>query len=305
MKPEVSVIIPVYNSIATIERSLASTLDQNVAIEVILIDDQSQDDSAQHIKYLIDQYPGNYRFLQTDKNLGASGARNLGIASATAEYVAFLDADDLWLPGKLQKQLKAMKADSSTVLVTCDSLKVTPLGEIKTLSHQNNVPVKGPDAWKTLLSYNFIPTPTVLTRTDLIKQANGFDLNLKIGEDLDLWIKIAKLGSVQIVNEVLVHYFDTAGSLMKQSYTENTKHILEVINRHINDDRLSEEERNKLLARRYFEIGKRKSLAGTAEMHNFFNKAIDLGYSSHEIRTLKFKRGIKKLTASISLKSQG
>lgn len=304
MKPDVSVIIPVYNSIATIERSLASTLDQNVPMEVILIDDNSQDGSLQHIEFLITQYPGNYKVLQTDKNLGASGARNLGIASASGDYIAFLDADDLWLPGKLHKQLAIMKADPSTALVTCDSLKVTPFGEIKNRSsHQNKVPINGPDAWKTLLSYNFIPTPTVLTRTDLVRQANGFDINLKIGEDLNLWITIAKLGSIQVVSEVLVHYFDTAGSLMKQSYIENTKQLLNVLNRHINDNRLTQDEKNKLLARRYFEIGKSQTAERSAEMHKYFNKAIDLGFSRNEINKLKLKRKIKRLTTSFRYKS--
>jgi len=297
VKPEVSVIIPVYNSVATIERSLASTLDQGVPIEVILIDDNSQDGSAEHIESLIEKYPGNYKLLQTDKNLGASGARNLGIASAAAEFIAFLDADDLWLPGKLEKQLRAMKTEPSTALVTCDSLKVTRFGEVKSRSHRNKLPISGPDAWKTLLSYNFIPTPTVLTRTELVKRANGFDVDLKISEDLNLWIMIAKQGSIQVVNEVLVHYFDTPESLMKQSYIDNTKHILSVVSRHINDDRLSNAEKNKLLARRYFEVGKGQSVERSAEMQKYFNKAIELGYSRNEIRKLKLKRKIKKLTA--------
>lgn len=231
----VSVIIPAFNAAATIGRALASVRAQDgVGVEVIVIDDASKDNTAEVVRAEI--RPGeNISLLQLPANSGASAARNAGIRLARGAYLAFLDADDIWLPGKLQRQVAAIETDPGITLVSCNSQQASADGRPLKEGHVNRPPVEGTEAWKTLLVYNFLPTPTVLTRTALVRELGGFDEQLAVGEDLDLWIKLAVRGKIVVLPEILITYYDLNNSLMKRHIRQTGTIVTPMIERHIDE----------------------------------------------------------------------
>ena len=115
--PYVTVLIPAYNAAATIQRAVDSVLAQTYHdFEIVIVDDGSRDATAE----IIAAYDSPaIRLLRLARNQGESGAMNEGIAVAKGELIAFLDADDEWLPTKLAKQVQALQANPNAVMVTC------------------------------------------------------------------------------------------------------------------------------------------------------------------------------------------
>jgi glycosyltransferase involved in cell wall biosynthesis len=262
--PEVTVVIPAYNAAATVVRAIDSVAAQEgVTVEILVIDDGSTDDTAAAVHSRIIDLD-NARLLRMQKNGGVSAARNVGIHAARGTYLAFLDADDVWHPGKLAKQLACIAADPDITLVSCNSRLVTPNGTILKEGHVNRPPVEGADAWKTLLTYNFIPTPTVLTRTALVHACGGFDEALAVGEDLDLWIRLATLGKVAILPDILVSYYDTADSLMKRHSGHTGGIVTPMLEQHISaqSHRLSTDEIRHIRGYQAFQMGCNLFFAG-------------------------------------------
>jgi len=294
---EVSVIIPAFNAEKTIQRAIYSTLNQGVSLEIIVVDDCSADQTVNILKKLQNHGFANIRIFTTPQNMGASGARNIGIKEAKSDFIAFLDADDVWLPQKISKQLAILRNNTECSIVSCDSFKVSPAGNMLTRAHNNKSPIAGNTAWKVLLRYNFIPTPTVMTRTVLLKEIGGFDESLCVGEDLDLWISLAKRGSVEYVPEILVHYFDYSNSLMKRDGPGSEAMILDMILRHINESTaIHKNEKKSILASRYVELGYQTLFFGDMqEAETLFLKAVDNGCDKSFIYKLKVKHFIKNL----------
>lgn len=230
---QVSVVIPAFNAAGTIIRALNSVRSQGIhSLEIIVVDDGSSDDTLGVVRNNIG-VGEKVHVVKMSKNSGASAARNAGIRVAKGKYLAFLDADDVWLPGKLKRQIEAMEQDSAITLVSCNSRFLSQSGTPLKEGHLNRPPIEGVDAWKRLLIYNFLPTPTVLTYSFLVKEIGGFDESLAVGEDLDLWIKLALRGKVTVLKDVLVLYYDTPGSLMKR-YSEQTRTIvLPMLQKHL------------------------------------------------------------------------
>ena len=107
---DVTVIIPCFNCEQTIERAVLSAINQDVRVEIILVDDCSTDSTRAIISRLVDEFDSVYSVLNA-KNMGPGFSRNRGLDLARGRYIAFLDSDDVWLPGKLKKQLSFMDSN--------------------------------------------------------------------------------------------------------------------------------------------------------------------------------------------------
>lgn len=187
--PSVSVVLPTYNRLGTLERSLASVLEQSWAdFELIIVDDCSTDATEAYIKTLSD---ARVRYLRLDWNGGAASARNAGIQLATSEFIAFQDSDDEWLPGKLGDQLACLEQDSSLDIVFSSFVKRYPGRELVIPPEA----IPGSDVSNRLALGNFIGTPTVVARRTVLLEAGGFDVTLRNHEDWDLWLTLASSGA--------------------------------------------------------------------------------------------------------------
>ena len=196
--PLVSVIIPAYNCAATIAAAIDSVLNQDVPVEIIVINDGSTDD--------LDAVMNRYRdvpeviYVHNECNMGAARTRNTGVSLAKGEYVAFLDGDDYWAPGKLQKQLEAMEKTGAVLCATAREL-MTPDGKLT----GRVIPVKEKISYRELLKHNCINCSSVLIRTAVARE---FPMDHDDShEDYIMWLRVLKqYGAACAVNEPLLKY---------------------------------------------------------------------------------------------------
>lgn len=227
----VSVVIPAHNSAATLARALDSVVAQTVPpYETIVVDDCSIDETPAVAARYADR---GVRVVSLKRRGGAAGARNEGVKSARGEIIAFLDSDDEWLPAKLEKQLAILDSDDRLSLVFCSSTLFGPDGRNLGDIYGGHAPTVGPDAWKALLVTNFIATPSVMARRAQLLALGGFDCSLKIGEDQDMWIRLALVGDVGFEPESLVKVHERENSLSNWNLDEQLRYTLPMIEKHV------------------------------------------------------------------------
>jgi GT2 family glycosyltransferase len=253
MEPLVTVVIPAFNAESTIARALRSALVQDYpALEVIVVDDASSDATAEIVEHLVDQ---RIRLLSLPQNRGVSGATNAGIAAANSEFIAFLDADDEWLPGKIRKQMAIISGRPDMSLVTC-CCAFDSLGR----QRFSGEPPAGPDTeyWRAYLLESRVAKSCALARRSFLTTVGPFDEELPVAEDQDMWIRLALAGAVGHVHETLVIRHDTGGSLTKRYAAREADFILPMIESHIaaQAHRLSSAERRRILGTRYAAVGR-------------------------------------------------
>lgn len=206
MTPRVSVIVPAYRCERTVEQSIRSALLQSVSeIEVIVVDDGS-DDGTLSILDRLQKEDARVRIIALSENGGVANARNRGVAAARADWIAFLDSDDVWYTDKLARQLKTAEETGATFVYTaaaCMDENDQPTGKI--------FPVPETVAANRLLFGNDVVTSTVLVRREAYERHPMECSHLH--EDLICWYRILKDGAKAIgINEPLVRYRVTQGS---------------------------------------------------------------------------------------------
>lgn len=283
----VSVIVPAFDAEETLREAIDSVwLQEFVPLEILLVDDGSRDRTP----LLSEEFAARgVRVVRLPENRGPAAARNVALRLARGRYVAFLDADDAWLSGKLAKQVRAIESDPDVTLVSCDSLYVTWSGARLRRSHESRPPADGGEAWKTLLAYNFAPTPTVLARRDDVLAVGGFDESLGYGEDLDLWIRLALRGRVVALDEVLVRIREWPGSLTRRRGHVEPAAVLPYVKRYLAQEReqLSADDVARILGRRFFDSGVCLFYSGaSAGSLRYFWRSLRHGFSP--LQTLRY-----------------
>lgn len=199
----VSVIIPTYNYGRFIAEAIESVLGQTIGtLEIIVVDDGSTDDTEK----LFVEFGDAIRYIKQD-NGGVCAARNRGVAESTGEFIAFLDADDIWEPTKIEKQLAKFAEDEVIGLVHCGMREFdSDSGETVQLH------LVGGEGWVAadiaLWERPVIVGPggSIVVRRDVIEDVGGFDERLKNGEDWEFCLRVAKKYKVGFVAEPLVNY---------------------------------------------------------------------------------------------------
>jgi glycosyltransferase involved in cell wall biosynthesis len=188
----VSVIIPVYRA-AFLREALDSVFEQtHSADEVIVIDDGSPDQELLH--QAVDPYAGRIT-LKRQRNAGAAAARNVGLAAATGDFVAFLDADDRWMPNFLHDQLAFLQASPDVDLVYADAT-VTGDTPAAGRTFMTMCPSRGAVTLESLLAQECnVITSTVVVRRSLVLAVGMFDEELRRGQDFDLWLRLVEKGA--------------------------------------------------------------------------------------------------------------
>ncbi len=204
----ISVVIPVYNAEKTIRETIDSVMSQTFKdYEIILVDDNSRDKSLKMISDYIEDHPC-IRVFANVQNYGPGKCRNIGIAAAKGEYIAFLDADDKWKEDKLEKQLELAKDHPEAVLFYTGSTIIDDSGRVL----MDHLEVKEEVTRRELLKQNIIPCSSVMVKKNVLKDS-AFSDDRKCHEDLLCWLEILKLsGKAYGINEPLLVYRMTEGS---------------------------------------------------------------------------------------------
>jgi glycosyltransferase involved in cell wall biosynthesis len=207
--PLISVVMPAFNAERFICESIESVLHQSYPnIELIVINDGSTDNTANTISHL----KNSINYLETE-NKGVSAARNLGIQEAKGEWIAFLDADDIWFTNKLKLQFD--KLDGCNWSYT-DSYYLGKQYKHDT-KRSDLSPLFSGNIFNHLLTENIITTSSVVVKKSLIQNVGGFDENLEALEDWKLWLEIAKAHPISYINEPLLKYRVYAGSTSRKA----------------------------------------------------------------------------------------
>jgi teichuronic acid biosynthesis glycosyltransferase TuaG len=198
IEPEISVIIPAYNCGKYIDKAIESIFDQDVPVEVIVVDDNSNDNTEEILnKYVMKK---DFIYIKNNKNIGVAKARNIGVKAAKSNYIAFLDADDWWKPNKLITQMELMKSKNGVLCYTAREL-VNEEG----ISTNRVIHVKKTVNYQELLLHNCISCSSVLVKREaLLKHPMQFS---NFHEDYITWLKILKeYGTALGIDEPLLTY---------------------------------------------------------------------------------------------------
>lgn len=195
--PKVTVITMVYNSEKYLIECIQSILDQSFNdFEFLIIDDASSDNSSKIINSFSDN---RIRFIKNAVNEGIALSRNKTLKLARGEYVAILDSDDIAEKDRLKIQVKYLDNNPDIVLLGSDYLVIDDNNVLSNFRAPTNpLEIK----WKLLFS-NCIAQSTVMFRKDLALKIGGYDEKMVIGEDFDLWIRLAAAGKVKQLDQPL------------------------------------------------------------------------------------------------------
>jgi hypothetical protein len=218
--PEITVVIPTHNRWALLQLTLAGVLAQeDVELEVLVVDDGSSDGT--HAR-LAEHPDDRLRVLRHDTPKGVSRARNSGLAEARGEWVAFLDDDDIWAPRKLRAQLDAAAERDADVSFAA-AVVVDPTYRVIDV-HRAPPADSMPEA---ILRRQEIPggCSNLIARTELARDAGGFDPDLRMLADWDMWIRLLLRGRAADCQEFLVGYLMHEANM---SLTELDRTVAEI-----------------------------------------------------------------------------
>jgi glycosyltransferase involved in cell wall biosynthesis len=240
----VSVIIPAYQSAQTLPRAIASALAQEqVDLNIVVVDDGSTDNTEEVISDLAAN-DKRITYLR-QHNKGPAAARNAGVQASAGELVAFLDADDEWLPEKLKKQVEILHANAEIDLVFTDSIEKNAVnGTEKKLSELNQSVLSSVGELRicgdgsvveltsglqySIYQKHFIHLSSVLLKRSAIESINGFD-DRRVGtEDIDFLVRLAKRGRFAYWKAVKAIHHGTPVGLSWQS----ERWLRELVNYH-------------------------------------------------------------------------
>lgn len=193
--PFFSVIINTHNSEATIDRTLQSVINQTFKnFEVIIIDDNSKDNTKSKIIKSIEKFKNKISFIQLRKNLGIANARNVGIEKSNGKYIAFLDGDDLWKKNKLLIQYNVLKHSSCTIDWIFSNYEVID-SEYHSFGKRERM--QGVYDYYSIIRHgNPVGMLTVAVKATVLRKNKFRDVR---HEDYDLWIRLSKKGYVGVL----------------------------------------------------------------------------------------------------------
>ena len=271
--PFFSIVIPLYNKEHFIVQTIQSVLDQTFQdYEILVVNDGSIDASLKSLSVFKDSRIQVF----TIKNQGVSHARNFGIKKANAEYIAFLDADDLWLNKHLE-QLKKLLEDFPNCGLYANAY-VKKMGEIVLGSDYIDIP----NAWNGIVKDYFKSsqfscvawTSAVMVPKKILEAFNGFDekITLGAGEDTDLWMKIAIQHPIAFNNKVTAVYNLHADNRISNANT-NLRRFLDL-------DVYEEAAKSNASLKKYldfnrFSIALQYKLVGNKEKMDFYLKHLN------------------------------
>jgi len=207
----VSVIIPVYNRVNLIDRSINSVISQTYPInEIIVIDDGSNDGTYDLIKRNFPQVS-----LQYQENKGVSNARNIGIKLAKSKWIAFLDSDDEWLPKKVEEQINLLKTNFSFKICHTDEVWIRNQVRVNPMKKHRKY---GGDIYNKCLPLCVISPSSIIIHKDIFNDVGLFDEELPVCEDYDMWLRICSKYSVLFLDQKLINKYGGHDDQLSKKY---------------------------------------------------------------------------------------
>jgi glycosyltransferase involved in cell wall biosynthesis len=238
--PRISVVVPAYNAVRYLGETIDSIIAQTLSSwELVVVDDGSDDDTY----LLAEEYARRDPRIRTVQqgNAGVATARNRGFieTSCSADYVAFLDADDLWLPDALEILVEAAETIPRSVgahglgqFVDTASRIIRP-GECEEMcrprptllnGHVVNSPFEAPTTFASLIISGCIVAPgAVLMRRSVVERIQGFDPAFQICADWDMYIRLARYGDLRFVNRVVLSYRQHTNNMSRQRRAQRSE----------------------------------------------------------------------------------
>jgi len=236
--PTVSVIIPVWNGAALLPETLRSLQSQTFTdFEALIVDDGSTDATAA-VAAAFCQADARLR-LVARPHAGLSAARNAGLELARGEFIAFLDADDVWLPEKLARQMELFRADPRASFAYANYYFWDGQQDLS-VGHRPNRPLPDGDTARRLVTSNVYAVSSVVVRRTVIARAGGFDTGLESCEDWDMWLRLAEQDfRARGTREPLIRYRRWPGS-MSNNKLKMVRHNLIVLEKNLRATRRPE-----------------------------------------------------------------
>jgi len=214
----VDVIIPIFNQARYLESALNSCLKQGILKKNIYLIDDCSSDSPDKIalKYGIS-------FLKTEKNAGPAAARNLGIKNSSSEFIAFLDADDAMLPGRVLSSLESLLKNDAAMV--CGNYRFWI--NRATISHpfyKKEIEI----SYQNMINNNFVASGSVMIKRDILNTIGLFNEEYLLAEDYDLWLRIVEKYKINYIHDPLYLYH--RDTINKVSLTSNPKNLSLLLN---------------------------------------------------------------------------
>jgi len=219
LRPEVTVIMPVFNAAPFVGRAIESILNQTYKdFELLILNDGSTDNSLQIIKSFHDE---RIKLINNEANIGIIKTRNKGLALSTGKYIAMMDADDISLPSRLQKQVDFLNEHLNVAVLATKLILIDENGEEQGYWPEDYNTSTVEQIKNMLPESNCIGQPTVMMRADIVKPI-GY-ANFLHNEDWGLWLDLISKGyTIAKLNEILLQYRVHTNST---TVTANTKGI--------------------------------------------------------------------------------
>lgn len=201
--PKVSIVLPTYNREDTLGVSVSSLLNQSYDdFEIIISDDGSTDGTESLIHNFNDS---RIRYIKSERRKGANHARNMGIKESLGEYIAFQDSDDSWHSDKLQKQMEALqKGGEGGNICFCGMIRNINNKAVYIPKKKKRIEAGLVNLHSELLKGNFIGTPTLVAKKNILYDIGLFDEALSKLQDWDLVLRLSKSNGIIYVNEPLL-----------------------------------------------------------------------------------------------------
>lgn len=228
----IDVVIPVFDGENYVIEAIDSVRNQTVQVGQIFVVDDGSSDRTKDLVGAVGELDSRVKLISTEHS-GVSAARNVGIQSSSAEFIAFLDADDIWLPDKLEHQMQAFDSGGKRVgFVHSSYFYVDEEGKYLS-SHPVIPPQKKGDIFKPLLFDSYVlsgSASSVVVRRSVLVRAGCFDRDLYYGEDWDLWLRLALISWVDFTPNAVVGIRVHSESVQRRSMPQKEiNHFLQKI----------------------------------------------------------------------------
>lgn len=203
--PTVSIIVPTFNRLKYLRPALDSVLNQSFADWELIIADDGSDEETRDFLSPLTILP-RVKVLWLSHTGRPSAVRNAALREAQGEFVAFLDSDDLWLPSKLELQIRSLRCRRARQWAYTGFTLVDGAGDPRPGGYGD--PWPSPEGWifeQLLQMQAIVAAPTVVASRSLVEHLGGFDQDLWACEDYDLWLRLAANSEVDVIRESLVY----------------------------------------------------------------------------------------------------